>query len=132
LSLIFFLWALQIQPGLIDLDGQLSLNGLEYVQCGSENKELDLLEGNLDLLGKNLDASGAEILMAARPNPYNRGNCFQWKQCLGETIGNMWVDSPDYCGPLGGKSWKGQDGVCIDLMETPWGIDPRAAPPLKR
>lgn len=68
------------------------------------------------------------VLMAARPNPYNRGNCFQWKKCLGETIGNMWVDAPEFCGPLGGKSWKGLDGACVDLLETPWSVDPRSMP----
>ncbi|MDR2366661.1 MAG: hypothetical protein LBF58_00905 [Deltaproteobacteria bacterium] len=73
-----------------------------------------------------------DVLVAARPNPYNRGNCFQWKKCLGETIGNMWVDAPEFCGPLGGKSWKGRDGVCRDLMEAPWEIDPRNAPPIPK
>ncbi|MDR1658550.1 MAG: hypothetical protein LBT47_13565 [Deltaproteobacteria bacterium] len=63
------------------------------------------------------------VLVAARPNPYNRGNCYQWKKCLGETIGNMWVPTPGYCGPLGGKSWKGEDGACIDLLPTPWSFE---------
>jgi hypothetical protein len=76
----------------------------------------------------NVAQANDETLMAARPNPYNRGNCFQWKRCLGETIGNMWVDSPEFCGPLGGKSWKGQDGQCVDLLETPWSVDPQSLP----
>jgi hypothetical protein len=78
--------------------------------------------------GDGARAGVVRIIPAARPSPYNRGNCFQWKKCLGETIGNMWVDSPDYCGPLGGKSWKGQDGRCIDLMDAPWEDDPRTMP----
>jgi hypothetical protein len=68
--------------------------------------------------------NGRVILLAARPNPYNRGNCFQWKKCLGETIGNMWVATAGYCGPLGGKSWKDQQGRCIDLADPPWSTDP--------
>jgi hypothetical protein len=66
------------------------------------------------------------ILLAARPNPYNRGNCFQWKRCLGETIGNMWIEDPQYCAPLGGKSWKSEEGKCINLMEPPWLVTPQA------
>ncbi|MDR2454984.1 MAG: hypothetical protein LBE49_00095 [Deltaproteobacteria bacterium] len=57
---------------------------------------------------------------AARPNPYNLGNCFQWRGCRGETIGNMPVPVPDYCGPLGGKSWRSLDGRCVDLPSQPW------------
>jgi hypothetical protein len=75
------------------------------------------------------NSSQYKLLFAARPNPFNRGNCFQWKKCLGETIGNMWVDSPEFCGPLGGKSWKSRDGRCIDLLEVPWSIDPKNMPP---
>ncbi|MDR0356207.1 MAG: hypothetical protein LBJ64_10825 [Deltaproteobacteria bacterium] len=77
----------------------------------------------------HLRQTDGEILLAARPNPYNRGNCFQWKRCLGESIGNMWVDSPDFCGPLGGKSWKGRDGKCLDLMDVPWEDDPAKRQP---
>ncbi|MDR2386684.1 MAG: hypothetical protein LBE80_03745, partial [Deltaproteobacteria bacterium] len=82
----------------------LTLNGNRFVE-----KTLLLAKG------ENFD-SDYQVLMAARPNPYNRGNCFQWKKCLGETIGNMWVDTPEFCGPLGGKSWKGRDGKCLDLL----------------
>jgi hypothetical protein len=69
-----------------------------------------------------------DVLTAARPDPRNIGNCFQWKKCLGETIGNMWVDSPEFCGPLGGKSWKAFDGSCLDLLDAPWEDDPRTYP----
>jgi hypothetical protein len=68
-------------------------------------------------------------LLAARPNPQNRGNCFQWKRCRGETIGNMWIGDPGFCGPLGGKSWKAPDGRCLDLLEAPWSVDPGTLPP---
>ncbi|MDR1487380.1 MAG: hypothetical protein LBT62_05240 [Deltaproteobacteria bacterium] len=71
-------------------------------------------------------AADEVVIIAARPNPYNRGNCFQWKKCLGETIGNMWIETPEYCGPLGGKSWKGPDGRCIDLVNVPWSVSPES------
>ncbi|MDR3205082.1 MAG: hypothetical protein LBV23_10145 [Deltaproteobacteria bacterium] len=67
------------------------------------------------------------LLLAARPNPYNRGNCYQWKNCLGESLGNMLVETPEFCGPLGGKSWKSEEGECVNLLETPWGIAPEPA-----
>ncbi|MDR2141063.1 MAG: hypothetical protein LBR11_04620, partial [Deltaproteobacteria bacterium] len=47
-----------------------------------------------------------KIIPIARPNPQDRGNCYQWKGCKGESIGAMPVDNPEFCGPLGGKSWK--------------------------
>lgn len=68
------------------------------------------------------------ILPAARPNPFNRGNCYQWKGCRGETIGNMPMEAPDYCGPLGGKSWRAEDGRCLDLPVQPWPYDSREPP----
>ncbi|MDR1576945.1 MAG: hypothetical protein LBT86_01770 [Deltaproteobacteria bacterium] len=63
-------------------------------------------------------------LPIARPNPYDRGNCYQWKRCLGESIGSMPVERPEFCGPLGGKSWKDFDGRCLDLKEGPHSADP--------
>jgi hypothetical protein len=36
----------------------------------------------------------------------------------------MPVDDPQFCGPLGGKSWKDFDGRCLDLKEGPRSADP--------
>jgi hypothetical protein len=66
----------------------------------------------------------AETVPIARPNPYDRGTCFQWKGCKGESIGAMPVDRPEFCGPLGGKSWKNFDGKCVDLPEGPRASEP--------
>jgi hypothetical protein len=95
----------------------------------SQTTAAELKEKSLAAGPETQDAPTApdtpEIIIAARPNPYNRGNCFQWKNCLGETMGNMWIEAPNFCGPLGGKSWKGEDGRCINLMEPPWNVDPK-------
>ena len=61
---------------------------------------------------------------AARPNPYNIGNCFQYKNCLGESIGNMWFNSPAFCKPAGGKSWKNSLGKCYNLHDGPQPVNP--------
>jgi hypothetical protein len=105
--------------------------GLDFSQGVNTHRELDGVNTHRELDHKKLDIEKRpdnEIYLAARPNPFNRGNCFQWKKCLGETIGNMWIASPEFCGPLGGKSWKGQDGQCIDLLDVPWSSDPRNTP----
>jgi hypothetical protein len=70
-----------------------------------------------------------KIIPIARPNPYDRGNCFQWKGCKGESIGSMPVELPEFCGPLGGKSWKDTAGKCRDLPEGPRATEP--LPPAK-
>ncbi|MDR1546181.1 MAG: hypothetical protein LBU12_05625 [Deltaproteobacteria bacterium] len=61
-----------------------------------------------------------EILTAARENPRNIGNCYHFKNCLGETIGNTWIEDPKFCGPLGGQSWRNADGRCFNLRERPY------------
>jgi hypothetical protein len=71
-----------------------------------------------------LAASEPRLWPVARPNPYDRGTCFQWKGCTGESIGAMPVDDPQFCGPLGGKSWKDFDGRCLDLKEGPRSSEP--------
>jgi hypothetical protein len=60
----------------------------------------------------------------ARFNPYNIGNCYQYKNCLGESIGNMWFYNPDFCKPAGGKSWKNNLGRCFNLPDGPQPINP--------
>jgi hypothetical protein len=77
--------------------------------------------------GLALADSALEIvptIPVARPNPYDRGNCYQWKRCLGESLGSMPVERPEFCGPLGGKSWKDFDGRCLDLEEGPRSTEP--------
>jgi hypothetical protein len=69
------------------------------------------------------------LLRAARPNPKNRGDCYQWKRCLGESIGNMPIEAPEFCRPLGGKSWKSPEGRCVDLPAPPWSFEPQSPPP---
>jgi hypothetical protein len=69
--------------------------------------------------------SPGDLIPVARPNPYNIGNCFQYKNCLGESIGNMWFYNPDFCKPAGGKSWKNNLGRCFNLPDGPQPIEPR-------
>jgi hypothetical protein len=66
-----------------------------------------------------------DYLYAARPNPYNIGNCYQYKNCLGESIGNMWISNPEFCKPLGGKSWMDRTGRCINFPDGPQPLDPQ-------
>ncbi|MDR2613379.1 MAG: hypothetical protein LBG06_11400 [Deltaproteobacteria bacterium] len=70
-------------------------------------------------------AGGPGIAPAARPNPYNLGNCYQYKDCLGESIGNMPIADPEYCKPLGGKSWRNPEGRCFNFPDGPQPMNPR-------
>jgi hypothetical protein len=72
-------------------------------------------------------AGQAGPALAARPHPLNRGDCYQWSGCRGESIGNMPTGHPDNCGPLGGKSWRAGDGRCLELPVQPWPADDPAA-----
>jgi len=47
--------------------------------------------------------------------PYDRGNCFHLVGCRGDSIGNMWVDTPQRCRTLGGKSWMDGLGQCLSI-----------------
>ncbi|MDR0549969.1 MAG: hypothetical protein LBI10_11260 [Deltaproteobacteria bacterium] len=82
----------------------------------------------LGVLGSPLNLAAEsprpKIIPVARPNPYDRGTCYQWKGCRGESIGAMPVDDPKFCGPLGGKSWRDFDGRCLDLNEGPRSAEP--------
>jgi hypothetical protein len=68
---------------------------------------------------------GPVLAPAARPNPYNLGNCFQYKNCLGESIGNMPIDRPEFCKPIGGKSWMNPQGRCFNFTDGPQPLNPR-------
>ncbi|MDR1164900.1 MAG: hypothetical protein LBO66_03340 [Deltaproteobacteria bacterium] len=68
---------------------------------------------------------GPSFVPAARPNPLNIGNCYQYKNCLGESIGNMWFDSPFFCKPNGGKSWRNNLGRCFNLPEGQTPLNPQ-------
>ncbi len=61
-------------------------------------------------------AAEAPLILAQR-KPYDRGNCFQWKGCRGDSIGAMWVRDPDICKALGGKSWLDGYGRCHSLPD---------------
>ncbi|MDR1314729.1 MAG: hypothetical protein LBQ12_13835 [Deltaproteobacteria bacterium] len=71
------------------------------------------------------DGGPAAAVPAARPDPRNRGNCYQYKKCLGESIGNMPVESPEYCKPIGGKSWMNGQGRCFDFPDGPQPLNPQ-------
>ena len=53
---------------------------------------------------------------------YDRGNCFHWKNCEGESIGNMWMHDPYFCKTYGGKSFMDQNGTCFNLPDGPRGM----------
>ena len=61
-------------------------------------------------------AAGASLALAQR-KPYDIGNCYQWKGCRGDSIGNMWMYDPDRCKAMGGKSWMDETGQCHDLPD---------------
>jgi len=65
---------------------------------------------------------GGGILLVKR-KPYDRGNCFQWQGCRGDSIGNMWIHAPDFCAALGGRSWLNEEtGRCHNLKPGPRGL----------
>jgi hypothetical protein len=68
---------------------------------------------------------GRAIAPAARPDPRNLGNCYQYKNCLGESIGNMPISNPEFCKPLGGKSWMGPQGKCVNFPDGPQPLEPQ-------
>ena len=58
-----------------------------------------------------------------KPRPYDRGNCFHWQGCRGESIGAMWIHAPDFCAALGGRSWMDREaGRCHNLPPGPRGL----------
>ena len=74
-------------------------------------------------LGESLDegfgpapAAEAGAFRLIQRKPYDRGNCFHWPGCRGESIGAMWVHAPEFCAALGGRSWLDEStGRCYDL-----------------
>ncbi|MDR2935232.1 MAG: hypothetical protein LBV70_05060 [Candidatus Adiutrix sp.] len=71
-------------------------------------------------------AEGGPLLLVQR-KPHDRGNCFQWQGCRGDSIGNMWIHAPDFCAALGGRSWLDEEtGRCHNLKPGPkgrgWGL----------
>jgi hypothetical protein len=55
--------------------------------------------------------------------PYDRGNCFHWQGCKGESIGAMWVHAPEFCAALGGRSWIDEStGLCHNIPPGPRGL----------
>ncbi|MDR2200112.1 MAG: hypothetical protein LBR53_11820 [Deltaproteobacteria bacterium] len=80
---------------------------------------------NLFLFPPELPLDPEDLLRAARPNPYNIGNCYQYKNCLGESIGNMWFYNPDFCKPVGGKSWMNEQKKCFNLPDGPQPLKPQ-------
>ncbi len=58
-------------------------------------------------------------LLVAQKRPHDRGNCFQWKGCRGDSLGQMWVHAPEFCAILGGRSWMDQNGRCHNLPDGP-------------
>ena len=65
---------------------------------------------------------GGALLFVQR-KPYDRGNCFQWLGCRGDSIGAMWIHAPDFCAALGGRSWLDEEtGRCHNLKPVPRGL----------
>ena len=61
------------------------------------------------------EAPEAGFLCVQR-KPYDRGNCFHWPDCRGESLGAMWVHAPEFCAAMGGRSWLDEEtGRCHDL-----------------
>jgi hypothetical protein len=59
----------------------------------------------------------------AQRKPYDRGNCFHWQGCRGESIGAMWIHAPEFCAALGGRSWLDEStGRCYNLPPGPRGL----------
>jgi len=68
-------------------------------------------------------AAGAGTLQFVQRKPYDRGNCFHWPGCRGESIGAMWIHAPEFCAALGGRSWLDEStGRCHDLPPGPRGL----------
>jgi hypothetical protein len=62
---------------------------------------------------------GWSFLPAVRKDPRNRGNCYLWKNCQGDTVGNMWFyDAIRECRPMGGKSWRNEKGFCFNIPDA--------------
>jgi len=62
-------------------------------------------------------------LQLVQRKPYDRGNCFHWPGCKGESIGAMWIHAPDFCAALGGRSWLDEEtGRCHNLPPVPRGL----------
>ena len=68
------------------------------------------------------DPGGPGVALLAQRKPYDRGNCFHWPGCRGESLGAMWVHAPDFCAALGGRSWLDEAGRCHDLTPGPRGL----------
>lgn len=69
--------------------------------------------------GPSPSAEEGTVWLMAQRKPHDLGNCFSVKGCLGDSIGMMWVDFPDFCKSMGGRSWMDQYGKCYDLPEGP-------------
>ena len=61
---------------------------------------------------------GGPVLLAQK-RPHDWGNCFRVPGCKGDSIGMMWMDFPDYCKSMGGRSWMDQYGKCYNLPDGP-------------
>ncbi len=67
------------------------------------------------------------ILLApasAQLKPHEKGNCFHWQRCRGDSIGNTIIESAYYCATIGGKSWMREDGLCVSFPGGPQAYDP--------
>lgn len=54
--------------------------------------------------------------------PHDRGNCFHWTGCRGDSIGATWIQTPDLCKALGGKSWLDNQLKCHNLPPGMMGL----------
>jgi len=58
----------------------------------------------------------------AQIQAHERGNCFHWVGCRGDSLGATLVDSPARCATLGGKSWVDADYNCYSFPGGPQGL----------
>ncbi|MDL2226962.1 hypothetical protein LJB86_04830 [Deltaproteobacteria bacterium OttesenSCG-928-M10] len=63
-------------------------------------------------------------MIVAQLKPKEKGNCFHWNRCRGDSIGNTIIGSAYYCATLGGKSWMREDGLCVSFPGGPQAYNP--------
>ena len=63
-------------------------------------------------------------MLMAQLKPKEKGNCFIWNRCRGDSVGNAIIESAASCATLGGKSWMREDGLCVSFPGGPQAYNP--------
>ena len=79
----------------------------------------------LAVMPPDISAENEATIVPAQRKQYDQGNCYQWKKCRGDSIGNAWVHDPCFCSIQGGRSWMDRTGKCHDLLDGPFGTECR-------